>query len=78
MLEEDVEGFGCGEGALEAGGAEGVAGFGDEGCESGGGEVVVEDGFVADDDEFDERPFVVFIVIVAAAAAITIGPGDEV
>ncbi len=66
---EDVEGFGGGAGAREAGFAEVRAGSGEEGCEGWGGEVVVEDGFVADDDEFDEVP----VVVVAA-----IGPGDDV
>lgn len=50
VLEEDVEGFGGGEGAGEACIAEGVTCGGDEGREGGGGDVVVEDGFVADDD----------------------------
>lgn len=53
---EDGEGFGGGEGAGVARGAEAGAGGGDEGGEGRGGGVGVEDGFVADDDEFDEGP----------------------
>lgn len=67
MLVEDVEGFGGGDGAGEALCAEGVAGCGDEGGEGGGGDVFVEDGFVADDDHFDEVP----------AAVVGSGPVDD-
>ena len=64
---EDGEGFGGGEGAPVAGCAEGGARGGDEGGEGGGGGAVVEDGFVADDDQFDQVP-------VARVAA---GPVDH-
>ena len=73
MLEEDIEGFGGGDGAGEARFAEGGSGGGEEGGEGGGGEVVVEEGFVADDDQFDEIPS----VVAAAAAAAAAGPGDD-
>lgn len=54
VLGEDGEGFGGRDGAGVAGCSEGGAGGVDEGCEGGGGGVGVEDGFVADDDEFDQ------------------------
>ena len=56
VLEEDGEGLcGC-EGAVVAGCAEGGAGGGEEGGEGGGGDLVVEDCFVAHDDQFYRVP----------------------
>lgn len=56
VLDEDAKGFGGGDGAVVAGGFEGSLRVGDERGERGGGAVVVEDGFVADDDHFDRGP----------------------
>ena len=56
LLLDDVHGFGGGDVAVEAGGIEGRLGGADKGREFRHAGVVVEDGFVADDDHFDGRP----------------------
>lgn len=53
---DDVHGLRGGDVAGEAGGLEGRFGRADEAGEIGHAAVVVEDGFVADDDHFDDRP----------------------
>lgn len=58
---EEGEGFGHADGAGAAGGAEEGAGVGEEGGEVGGGEVRVEEGFVAEEEEVEEGPVVGFL-----------------
>ena len=67
VLLEDIDRFGGRDGPSVARGAEGGFGFVDEGREGGGGAVAVEDGLVADDDQFDGLP-------VRAAGG---GPGGD-
>lgn len=70
VLGEDAEGLGGRDGPRVAGCVEGGAGGGDEGREGRGGGLLVEDGFVADYDQFDQIPFAAaFAVAVAVAVA---------